>query len=106
YDWPAQLQEAQWLHVSGVSPPLGPHVSAATMAAARAARQAGVRVSFDGKFRPRLWQRLGGDAQAVLRDLLAQAESVFADFSEMEVVLGTRFTLTDLMERIDAAAAA
>ncbi|MFS2043609.1 PfkB family carbohydrate kinase, partial [Stenotrophomonas geniculata] len=75
-------------------------------AAARAARQAGVRVSFDGNFRPRLWQRWGGDAQAVLRELFAQADIVFADYRDMEVVLGTRFTQPDLMERIDAAAAA
>ena len=100
------LQDAQWLHVSGVSPALGPHVAAATLAAARAARQAGVRVSFDGNFRPRLWQRWGGDAQAVLRELFAQADIVFADYRDMEVVLGTRFTQPDLMERIDAAAAA
>ncbi len=78
-------------------------MAAATLAAARAARQAGVRVSFDGNFRPRLWQRWGGDAQAVLRELFAQADIVFADYRDMEVVLGTRFTQPDLMERIDAA---
>ncbi len=49
---------------------------------------------------------LGGDAQAVLRELFAQADIVFADYRDMEVVLGTRFTQPDLMERIDAAAAA
>ncbi|KAG0922903.1 hypothetical protein G6F32_014473 [Rhizopus arrhizus] len=106
YDWPALLQGAQWLHVSGVRPALGPEVAAATLAAACAARQAGVRVSFDGNFRPRLWQRWGGDAQAVLRELFAQADIVFADYRDMEVVLGTRFSQPEVMERIDAAATA
>ena len=86
-------------------PGAGPDVAAATLAA-RAARQAGVRVSFDGNFRPRLWQRWGGDAQAVLCALFAQADIVFADYRDMEVVLGTRFTQPDPVERVDAAAAA
>ncbi|MDF2481782.1 MAG: sugar kinase [Stenotrophomonas indicatrix] len=45
YDWPALLQGAQWLHLSGVSPALGADVAQATLAAARAARALGVRVS-------------------------------------------------------------
>lgn len=106
YDWPTLLHGAQWLHLSGVSPALGPDVAAATLAAARAARRAGVRVSFDGNFRPRLWQRWGGDAQAILRELFAQADIVFADHRDMEVVLGQPFAQQETIARVEAAAAA
>jgi len=106
YDWPVLLQGAQWLHLSGVSPALGPDVAQATLAAARAARALGVRVSFDGNFRPKLWQRWGGDAQAILHELFAQADIVFADYRDIEVILGQRFEQADVVAKVEAAAAA
>ncbi|WP_295518319.1 sugar kinase [uncultured Stenotrophomonas sp.] len=106
YDWPVLLQGAQWLHLSGVSPALGPDVAQATLAAARAARELGVRVSFDGNFRPKLWQRWGGDAQAILHALFAQADIVFADYRDIEVILGQRFEQADVVAKVEAAAAA
>ncbi|KAF1013271.1 MAG: 2-dehydro-3-deoxygluconokinase [Stenotrophomonas maltophilia] len=106
HDWPVLLQGAQWLHLSGISPALGPEVAAATLAAARAARACGVRVSFDGNFRPALWQRWGGDAQAILHDLFAQADIVFADHRDIAVILGQRFEQADAVARVEAAAAA
>ncbi|WMJ71118.1 sugar kinase [Stenotrophomonas sp. 24(2023)] len=104
YDWPTLLQGVQWLHLSGVSPALGPQVAQATVEAARAARAQGVRVSFDGNFRPSLWQRWGGDAATILQALFAQADIVFADYRDIEVVLGQRFAQEDVVARVDAAA--
>jgi len=106
YDWNALLDGADWLHLSGVSPALGADVAQATLAAARAARERGVRVSFDGNFRPKLWQRWGGDAKAILRELFAQADIVFADHRDIEVVLGQPFAQDDVVARVEAAAAA
>lgn len=106
YDWPALLAGADWLHLSGVSPALGANVAQATLAAARAARAQGVRVSFDGNFRPKLWQRWGGDAQSILHELFAQADIVFADYRDIEVVLGLPFAQDDVVDRVEAAAAA
>lgn len=106
YHWPTLLQGADWLHLSGVSPALGAEVAEATLAAARAARARGVKVSFDGNFRPKLWQRWGGDAPTILRELFAQADIVFADYRDIEVVLGHRFTQDDVVARVEAAAAA
>lgn len=88
YDWPALLEGAAWLHLSGVTPALGPVAAQAAIAAARAARHAGVRVSFDGNFRSKLWQAWSGDAAAILRELMAQAELIFADHRDFAVVLG------------------
>jgi 2-dehydro-3-deoxygluconokinase len=105
YDWPTLLQGAQWLHLSGISPALGPQAAQATLAAARAACDMGIKVSFDGNFRPRLWERWGGDAQAILRDLFACAHIVFADHRDIGVVLGGEFSQGDAQARVDAAAA-
>lgn len=106
YDWDTLLRDADWLHLSGVSPALGADVAQATLAAARTARERGVRVSFDGNFRPKLWQRWGGDATAILRELFAQADIVFADYRDIEVVLGLSFPEQDVVARVERAAAA
>ena len=106
YHWDAVLRGADWLHLSGVSPALGADVAQATLAAARAARERGVRVSFDGNFRPKLWQRWGGDATSILRELFAQADIVFADYRDIEVVLGLSFTEEDVVARVERAAQA
>ncbi|WDJ93786.1 sugar kinase [Xanthomonas campestris] len=104
YDWPRLLDGAQWLHLSGVSPALGADVARATLAAARAARAAGVKVSFDGNYRPKLWQRWQGDARGILHDLFAFADVVFADYRDIGVVLGGEFPQDTLEARVEAAA--
>lgn len=105
YDWDTLLAGADWLHLSGVSPALNPAMAQATLAAARAARARGVKVSFDGNFRPSLWARWQGDAPGILRELFACAELVFADYRDIGVVLGGDFKQGDVRERVDAAAA-
>ncbi|MEA9589700.1 sugar kinase [Xanthomonas sp. WHRI 10064A] len=104
YDWPRLLDGAQWLHLSGVSPALGAEVAQATLAAARAARAAGVKVSFDGNYRPKLWQRWQGDARGILHQLFDCADVVFADYRDIGVVLGGEFPQDTLEARVEAAA--
>lgn len=105
YDWDTLLAGADWLHLSGVSPALNPPMAQATLAAARAACARGVKVSFDGNFRPSLWARWQGDAPGILRELFACADLVFADYRDIGVVLGGAFEQADVRERVDAAAA-
>ncbi|TWR03553.1 sugar kinase [Xanthomonas vasicola] len=100
YDWPRLLEGVQWLHLSGVSPALGADVAQATLAAARAARAAGVKVSFDGNYRPKLWQRWQGDARGILHQLFACADVVFADYRDIGVVLGGEFAQDTLEARV------
>lgn len=104
YDWPALLQGSQWLHLSGVTPALGEEAAQAAVAAADAARRLGIRVSFDGNFRPRLWQRWNGDAPAILRELMGRAQVVFADYRDIAVVLGREFPQQDPRVRVQEAA--
>ena len=104
YDWPALLRGADWLHLSGVTPALGPGTAAAALAAARAARAAGAKVSFDGNFRPRLWEAWNGDPGAILRGLMAEADLLFADHRDMGVVLGGQYPQAGALARVEAAA--
>ena len=88
YDWPALVAEFDCLHVSGITPALGQRCADATVTAMRSARAAGLEVSFDGNFRPKLWAAWQADPATVLRAVLAEATIAFADHRDIEVVLG------------------
>ena len=88
YDWPALLAGTAWLHVSGVTPAVGPLTARAATEAVRAANTAGIQVSFDGNFRPKQWAAWDGDPAAILHPLLAGASLAFADHRDIDVVLG------------------
>ena len=106
YDWSTLLEGAQWLHLSGISPALGAGAAQAAIAAAKAARKMDIKVSFDGNFRPKLWQRWNGDAAGILGELMAQAYVIFADYRDIAVVLGGQFSQVDTQQRVEAAARA
>lgn len=106
HDWPALLAGADWLHVSGVTPALGAEAARGTLEAMRAARAAGVKVSFDGNYRPQLWQAWDGDAATLLRGLMAEADLMFASHRDIEVVLGRTFDGGTAQERFAAGAQA
>lgn len=91
-DWNAALKGASWLHLSGVSPALGPAPAEATLRAARAAQAAGVPISFDGNYRSKLWSlwREDGGAQ-ILRELFGMASLAFANERDIALVLGKPF---------------
>lgn len=101
-DWRALLAGADWLHVSGVSPALGQEAADRTLDAVRAAHAAGVKVSFDGNFRPKLWEAWKGDAAAILRGLMQHADLLFASHRDIEVVLGETFDQTTSQARFEA----
>jgi 2-dehydro-3-deoxygluconokinase len=86
-DWDQALAGAEWLHVSGVTPAVGPNAAAAAVAATRAARRLGVKVSMDGNYRPGLWALWDGDAPAILREILQQADILFGDHRDIGLIL-------------------
>lgn len=105
-DWDAELEGAGLLHLSGVTPALGPKGSASAVRAAEAARAKGVKVSFDGNYRGKLWAAWDGDGPGVLRALLATAWIAFVDERDIALVLGRCFEHDDWAERRRQAARA
>ncbi len=104
YDWPTLLAGADCLHLSGVTPALGRACADAAIAAARAARAAGIHVVFDGNFRATLWRAWDGDPAAILAELLACADTVFADHRDIGIVLRRDFSTLPAAQRERAAA--
>ena len=105
-DWATLLDGVEWLHLSGVTPATGPTGSAAALAAVAAANRAGVKVSFDGNFRGKLWAEWAGDPPRVLGQMLAGSSLAFADDRDFALVLGRSFDNADPAERRRAAARA
>jgi 2-dehydro-3-deoxygluconokinase len=100
------LAGADWFHVSGVTPALNRGAADAAIAAARAAREKRVTVSFDGNYRSKLWEPWREQAPAILRQLFEQADIVFGDDRDIALVLGRRFDQASAEERRARAAAA
>ncbi|GLW07410.1 ribokinase [Microtetraspora sp. NBRC 13810] len=74
------------LHVTGITPALGPAPRAAVEHAVRLARDAGVRVSLDVNHRARLWD--AETAAPVLAGLLPYTDLLFASGDELALVGG------------------
>jgi 2-dehydro-3-deoxygluconokinase len=87
-DWAAVLSGADWLHVSGVTAALGAKTAEAAIRAVSEARKLGLTVSFDCNYRAKLWQAWGGDAPAILRQILAQADIAFGNERDIAFILG------------------
>jgi len=104
YDWPRLLENADLLHVSGVTPALGADAARATLDALRTARERGLHVVFDGNFRGKLWRVWNTEPQHVLREIFACADTLFADHRDIAMVLERDFDASS-PEQMSAAAA-
>lgn len=105
YDWPALLEGAAWLHVSGIAPGGANGPAHAVPAALRAARAAGVRVAIDAGHCASPRTNQGPDGSAPLRDALHHANVLFAAPDDIAAALA-RPELTDPARDTDAARAA
>lgn len=104
-DWPALLEGNDWLHVSGITPALGPALADATLAAMRAARAVGARVSYDGNYRPQLWARWSNDPAPTLRALVGEADLLFGNHRDFSLLLDSVFSGNGTERRREAAEA-
>jgi 2-dehydro-3-deoxygluconokinase len=106
FDWDRLLDGAELLHLSGITPALGPRSAEAAIAAAEAASAGGVKVSFDGNYRAQLWQRWDSDPKAILSELVAKADILFGNHRDISLLLGQDFSGEGKDRRREAAEAA
>lgn len=90
-DMNAVLTGADALHVSGVTPALGPGPAAAAQRAMETARARGLAVSFDCNYRAKLWETAGSDAAPTLRALAALCGTLFGGVRDLALILGREF---------------
>lgn len=106
FDWERLLDGADILHLSGITPALGPASTDAAMAAADTARSLGVRISFDGNYREQLWRKQAVDPATVLRELVARADIFIGNHRDVALLLGRDFGGAGEGRRREAALAA
>ena len=106
FDWDRLLDGAARLHMSGITPALGPASAALAAAAADAAAARGVPISFDGNYRAQLWQRWASDPQALLTGLVARADILFGNHRDISLLLGQNYGRDGPERRREAAQAA
>jgi 2-dehydro-3-deoxygluconokinase len=87
FDWPAIFADADWFHISGVTPAISASAAELSIAAARAARENGLTVSCDYNYRKNLW-RYGKKAPEVMRELVACAHVGIANEEDCQKALG------------------
>ena len=88
YDFDRLLERAGLLHLSGITPALGPRSAEAALSAARAAKRLGVPISFDGNYRAMLWEAWDSDPRAILSELIGTADILFGNHRDLSLVLG------------------
>lgn len=103
-DWKRALEGAQWLHVSGITPALSESGAQAALRAVRAARDAGIKISYDCNFRARLWGERTAQAPALLRELCSYATLIFGDDRDIAFMFGFNPSTQSAAERRHLAA--
>ncbi|AUS05480.1 sugar kinase [Pseudotamlana carrageenivorans] len=93
YDWTAIFKDAQWLHLSGITPALSKTSAEATLVAAQKAKEAGAMVSIDLNFRGKLWKWDSNKsskelAQETMRTILPFIDVVIGNEEDCHDVLG------------------
>ncbi len=101
YDWNAIFKDAQWLHLSGITPALSKSAAEATLVAAQKAKAAGASVSIDLNFRGKLWNWDSNYstkelAQKTMRQILPFIDVVIGNEEDCHDVLGIQAGDTDV----------
>lgn len=93
-DWDAVMAEADWFHVTGITPALGASGAEATRRAIAAARAANVPVSVDLNYRKKLWTE--AQARDVMGPMMRNVDVIIANEEDLQAVLGVHVEGTDV----------
>jgi 2-dehydro-3-deoxygluconokinase len=83
-NWETVFQGAKWFHTSGITPALSESAAAVTLEALKAAKQAGVTVSYDLNYRGKLWTP--DKAQAVQEPMMEFVDALITTEEDTKVV--------------------
>lgn len=89
FNWEEILQDAGWLHWTGITPAISAAAAQATADAIAAARRRGLTVSADVNYRRNLWQ-YGPKAPEVMPDLVAGCDLVVCTEGDADDLFGIK----------------
>jgi 2-dehydro-3-deoxygluconokinase len=85
-DWPTDLADVAWLHLTGITPALSESCRQAALAALNWALERKIPVSFDPNYRPRLWDI--DTARRDLRPFMTACSVLLIGLEEADLLLG------------------
>lgn len=106
FDWDLLLGDAKMLHLSGITPALGPQSAEVALAAAKTAARLGIPISFDGNYRAMLWDRWDSNPRSILSELIGLADILFGNHRDISLLLGQDLPGDGADRRREAALAA
>jgi 2-dehydro-3-deoxygluconokinase len=92
FDFDSILSGADLLHLSGITPALGPSSSALALHAAKRAKEIGVPVSFDCNYREQLWSAWDSDPKSILFELISNVDILFGNHRDIALLTGGSFS--------------
>jgi 2-dehydro-3-deoxygluconokinase len=101
FDWETAFRDANWFHITGITPALSAQAAEAAIASVQAAKRQGLQVSCDLNFRKKLWKwKPGVSAESLAREtmpqLLSHVDLVIANEEDADLALGIRAAATDV----------
>lgn len=105
-DFTGALKGARLLHLSGITPALGPRGTNLAKAAIEAARGLDIPICFDGNYRSTLWESWESDPRAILSELVDAATILIGNHRDISLLLGKTFSGDGPDRRREAAEAA
>jgi 2-dehydro-3-deoxygluconokinase len=87
YDWPALFEDADWFHITGITPSLSANAASVTLHAVKTAHELGMTVSCDYNYRKNLW-KYGKTASEVMREIVRFVDVGIANEEDCQYALG------------------
>ena len=86
FDWDKIFEGAEWFHFTGITPALGENAAKICVAACRAAKKRGIKVSCDLNYRKKLWTR--DKAREVMTEIVKYVDVCIANEEDAADVFG------------------
>lgn len=87
FDFDEIFEDADWFHISGITPAISKSGAELSIAAVKAAQRLGVTVSCDLNYRKNLW-KYGVEAKEIMREITKYVDVVIANEEDCQKSLG------------------
>ena len=101
FDFSSIMDVADWFHVTGITPAVSQSCADCALAAMKAAKKAGAKVSIDLNYRKKLW-KYGKTAPQVMRELTKYADVIIANEEDIQKCLDISAPVDVTSGKIDA----